>query len=139
MRRRLGDKQAGCWPGIGVIFGHCRNLACDHGRTRYRISPIRDRAHTPIGHPRAAIGDGILENTDFRPIVISDTPIQGVASGLQVSAMSDMTTSSEESSARFFLQERELWESLEFDWEDWNATVEKILQQQSAQSPTDQD
>jgi hypothetical protein len=53
--------------------------------------------------------------------------------------MSDMTTSSAESSARFFLQERELWESLEFDWEDWNTTVEKILQQQSAQSPPDQD
>jgi len=53
--------------------------------------------------------------------------------------MSDMTTPSEESSARFFLQERELWESLEFDWEGWNATVEKILQQQPAESPQGQD
>jgi hypothetical protein len=53
--------------------------------------------------------------------------------------MSDMTTLSEESRTRFFLEERELWESLEFDWEDWNATVEKILQQQSAQRPPDQD
>jgi len=53
--------------------------------------------------------------------------------------MSDMTTSSEENSTRFFLQERELWESLEFDWQDWNATVEKILQQQSEQSTQQQD
>ena len=53
--------------------------------------------------------------------------------------MSDMTNSPEESSARFFLQERELWESLEFDWKDWNATVEKILQRQSDESPQGQD
>ena len=65
--------------------------------------------------------------------------MQGAASDIQVSAMSDMTTSPEESSDRFFLQERELWESLEFDWKDWNATVEKILQQQSDESPQGQD
>jgi len=49
--------------------------------------------------------------------------------------MSNMTNPSEESSDKYFLAERELWESLEFDWEDWNATVEKILQQQSTQCP----
>src|SRR5210317_70226 len=56
-----------------------------------------------------------LQNRDFLPIVISDAPVQGAASDIQVSAMSDMTTSPGESSDRFFLQERELWESLEFD------------------------
>jgi hypothetical protein len=50
-----------------------------------------------------------------------------------------MTNLSKESSGKYFLEERELWESLEFDWKDWNATVEKILQQKSAESPQDQD
>jgi hypothetical protein len=92
-----------------------------------------------MGYPCAPIDTAELHNKYFRPIVFTNAPIQGAASNIEVSAMSDMTTSSAESSARFFLQERELWESLEFDWEDWNATVEKILQQQSAQSPPDQD
>lgn len=92
-----------------------------------------------MGYTRASIHGAVLENADFFPIVITDAPLRGAVSDIQVSAMSDMTTSPEENSARFFLQERELWESLEFDWEDWNATVEKILQQQSNDSPQDQD
>ena len=46
--------------------------------------------------------------------------------------MSDITKTIAESSDKYFLQEQELWDNLGFDWEGWNATVEKILQQQSA-------
>jgi hypothetical protein len=46
--------------------------------------------------------------------------------------MSDITNTTAESSDKYFLEEQELWDNLGFDWEGWNATVEKILQQQSA-------
>ena len=46
--------------------------------------------------------------------------------------MSDVTNTTAESSDKYFLEEQELWDNLGFDWEGWNATVEKILQQQSA-------
>ena len=49
--------------------------------------------------------------------------------------MSDMTNTSEEGDSKYLLAERERWEALEFDWQSWNATVEKILQQQSATGP----
>jgi len=52
--------------------------------------------------------------------------------------MNDMTNTSAESTDKYFLEEQEIWASLGFDWEDWNATVEKILQQQSVQSSQDQ-
>ena len=45
--------------------------------------------------------------------------------------MSDMTNTNAESNDKYFLEEQELWEILGFDWEGWNAAVEKILQQQS--------
>jgi len=46
--------------------------------------------------------------------------------------MSNMTNTSAEDSGKYFLDEQERWEALEFDWKGWNSTVEKILQQQSA-------
>ena len=46
--------------------------------------------------------------------------------------MNDMTNTTAKASDSYFLEEQELWENLGFDWEGWNATVEKILQQQSA-------
>jgi hypothetical protein len=51
--------------------------------------------------------------------------------------MSEMTDSSADNSDSYFLQDQERWEELEFDWESWNATVEKILQQKLAASPGD--
>ena len=45
--------------------------------------------------------------------------------------MNDMTKTNAESSDKYFLEEQELWDNLGFDWEGWNAAVEKILQQQS--------
>ena len=53
--------------------------------------------------------------------------------------MSDITNTSTESSDTYFLEDRERWEKLGFDWESWNRTVEKILQQQSATSSNTQD
>jgi len=53
--------------------------------------------------------------------------------------MSDMMDTATESGDKYFLQEQELWESLGFDWEGWNATVEKILQQKPAQSRSEQE
>jgi len=55
-----------------------------------------------------------------------------------VGKMSDMINNSAQSNDKYFLEDRERWEELEFDWESWNATVEKILQQQSAASPSEQ-
>jgi hypothetical protein len=52
----------------------------------------------------------------------------------QVSEMSDLTSNSDESSDKYFLEDQERWEKLGFDWESWNRTVVKILQQQSATS-----
>jgi hypothetical protein len=46
--------------------------------------------------------------------------------------MNDMTNTTAEANDSYFLEEQELWENLGFDWEGWNATVEKILKQQSA-------
>ena len=46
--------------------------------------------------------------------------------------MNDMTNTTAEPNDSYFLEEQELWENLGFDWEGWNATVEKILQQQSS-------
>jgi hypothetical protein len=51
-----------------------------------------------------------------------------------MSEISEMINSAVNDSDKYFLQEQELWENLGFDWEGWNATVEKILQQKSAMS-----
>jgi len=53
--------------------------------------------------------------------------------------MTDTTNTTVESSDKYFLEERELWDNLGFDWEGWNATVEKILQQQSTSNSNKQD
>lgn len=45
--------------------------------------------------------------------------------------MSNTTDTQPDDDSKYLLVESEMWESLEFDWEDWNATVEKILQQQA--------
>ena len=36
--------------------------------------------------------------------------------------MNNMMDTATESGDKYFLQEQELWESLGFDWEGWNAT-----------------
>ena len=46
--------------------------------------------------------------------------------------MTNIIKTSAEDGDKYFLQEQELWENLGFDWEGWNATVEKIQQQHSA-------
>jgi hypothetical protein len=48
--------------------------------------------------------------------------------------MSEIINTAVDDSDKYFLQKQELWENLGFDWEGWNATVEKILQQKSAMS-----
>ena len=48
--------------------------------------------------------------------------------------MSETINTAVDDSDKYFLQEREHWENLGFDWEDWNATVEKILQHKLAMS-----
>ena len=48
--------------------------------------------------------------------------------------MSEIINAAVDDSDKYFLQEREHWENLGFDWEDWNATVEKILQHKLAMS-----
>ena len=53
--------------------------------------------------------------------------------------MSEMTTAAAEGSDKYFLQEQERWENLGFDWEGWNTTVAKILQQKSATNPLEQE
>ena len=53
--------------------------------------------------------------------------------------MSNITNTSAESSDKYLLEDRERWEKLGFDWESWNRTVEKILQQQSATNSNKQD
>jgi len=53
--------------------------------------------------------------------------------------MRKMTNTAADDSDKYFLQEQELWENLGFDWEGWNATVEKILQQQSATNSNKQE
>ena len=48
--------------------------------------------------------------------------------------MNDMTNTTAESSDRYFLEDQEHWEKLGLDWQSWNRTVEKILQQHSMAS-----
>ena len=48
--------------------------------------------------------------------------------------MSDKTDHATESSARYYLEDPERWESLGFDWAGWNATIEKILRRRTAKS-----
>jgi hypothetical protein len=45
--------------------------------------------------------------------------------------MSNITKPSAENNGNYFLEEPERWEALGIDWQDWNATVEKILQRQA--------
>jgi len=58
---------------------------------------------------------------------------------MKMGHINDTMDASTESGDKYFLQEQEIWESLGFDWEGWNATVEKILQQKSAQSRLEQE
>jgi hypothetical protein len=53
--------------------------------------------------------------------------------------MSEIINTEVDDSDRYFLQQQEHWENLGFDWEGWNATVAKILQQKSAASPLGQE
>lgn len=46
--------------------------------------------------------------------------------------MSDETDSATAGSDKYYLEDRERWESLGFDWRGWNATIERILQQRAA-------
>ena len=48
--------------------------------------------------------------------------------------MSEIINTAVDDSDKYLLQEQEHWENLGFDWEGWNATVEKILQHKSALS-----
>ncbi len=48
--------------------------------------------------------------------------------------MSDEFESATADSDKYYLEDRERWESLGFDWEGWNATIAKILQQQTVAS-----
>jgi hypothetical protein len=57
----------------------------------------------------------------------------------QEAEMSDITNTTAENSDKYFLEEQELWDNLGFDWEGWNATVEKILQQKSAMNSNKQE
>ena len=45
--------------------------------------------------------------------------------------MSNKTDSATVGSDKYFLEDWERWESLGFDWQGWNATIAKILQQRS--------
>ena len=42
--------------------------------------------------------------------------------------MTDKTDSATADSDKYYLEDRERWENLGFDWQGWNATIEKILQ-----------
>lgn len=53
--------------------------------------------------------------------------------------MSEMTDSAAERGDKYFLQEQERWENLGLDWEGWNTTVAKILQQKSTANPLEQE
>ena len=48
--------------------------------------------------------------------------------------MSETINTTVDDSDRYLLHDQEHWEKLGFDWEGWNATVEKILQHKSALS-----
>ena len=45
--------------------------------------------------------------------------------------MSDKTDSATAGSDKYYLEDKERWESLGLDWEGWNATIEKILRQRA--------
>ena len=53
--------------------------------------------------------------------------------------MNEITNTTAESSDKYFLEDQERWEKLGLDWQSWNRTVEKILQQQSAASSSGQE
>ena len=53
----------------------------------------------------------------------------------QAGNMNDRTDNSAQRNDSFFLDDQERWESLGFDWQGWNSTVEKILQRQAPQCP----
>jgi hypothetical protein len=46
--------------------------------------------------------------------------------------MSNKTDTATAGSDKYFLEDWERWESLGFDWQGWNATIAKILQQKAA-------
>jgi hypothetical protein len=48
--------------------------------------------------------------------------------------MNDKTDSAAAGSDKYYLEDRERWESLGFDWAGWNATIEKILRRRAAAS-----
>ena len=48
--------------------------------------------------------------------------------------MSDNTNSATAGNDKYYLEDRERWESLGLDWQGWNATIEKILRQRAAAS-----
>ena len=102
----------------------------DPGVGRLKIGP-----GPPIVYPCPPIDRTRLNFTDYRSIVDSWRQYSAQIDK-EVGEMSDMTNTTAESSDKYFLQEQELWENLGFDWEGWNQTVEKILQQQSSASST---
>jgi len=53
--------------------------------------------------------------------------------------MSELKNITTENDDKYYLEEQELWDNLGFDWEGWNATVKKILQQQSATNSNNQE
>jgi hypothetical protein len=53
--------------------------------------------------------------------------------------MSEIINTAVDDSNKYLLHDQERWENLEFDWEGWNATVAKILQQKSAANPFGQE
>ena len=75
----------------------------------------------------------------FQPIFPLIDSLRGIALHKKVTNMSDTTDTRPDDDTKYLLVEREMWESLEFDWQDWNATVEKILQQQARPIPQDED
>jgi hypothetical protein len=48
--------------------------------------------------------------------------------------MNDKTDSAAAGSDKYYLEDRERWEKLGFDWAGWNATIEKILRQRAKKS-----
>jgi hypothetical protein len=52
--------------------------------------------------------------------------------------MSDNTNSATAGSDKYYLEDRERWESLGLDWEGWNKTIEKILRQRAVASTAGQ-
>jgi hypothetical protein len=53
--------------------------------------------------------------------------------------MSEIINTVVDDGDNYLLHDQERWEKLGFDWEGWNATVVKILQQKSATSPVGQE